>query len=98
MNNLIAMLPVMVERKPKFGDSCNRCGYCCATEVCAVGKETGGGEYAPCNHLEHDNETDLFGCALIRELGADNEISKQIGAGTGCDAMTQNEIIALTTI
>lgn len=30
MNNL--------PQKPKFGEPCNNCGYCCANKICGIGK------------------------------------------------------------
>ena len=92
MNNLIAMLPISVENKPKFGESCNSCGYCCLTEVCSVGKETGGGEFGPCKLLikDENNENKLL-CKLM--LDENSPFREIIGTGTGCDAKTQQEMI-----
>lgn len=36
------ILPVIESRapgKPKKGQPCNGCGYCCAAELCAIGKQ-----------------------------------------------------------
>lgn len=92
MKNLIAMLPLAVENKPKFGESCNSCGYCCLTEVCAVGKEMGGGEYAPCKNIVIDeNDSSKILCKLM--IPENSPFREIIGSGTGCDAMTTQELM-----
>jgi uncharacterized cysteine cluster protein YcgN (CxxCxxCC family) len=74
-------------KKPAFGSKCNHCGWCCLTEVCAVGKENGAGEMIPCKFLYLSGGDHLCGLAKT------NDAKKIIGIGTGCDAMTQKELI-----
>lgn len=93
MNKLIDTLNIAVDVKPVKGDPCNHCGYCCLTEVCAVGKELGGGEYGPCKLLRTDSDKHF--CTLIERSDAFKEL---IGASTGCCAETQNEVIARLTV
>lgn len=92
MSDLIGLLNIAVETKPTKGDTCNHCGYCCLTEVCAVGKELGGGEYGPCKLLRTDG--DKHYCTLVEKSDAFIEI---IGVSTGCCAETQSEVIARLT-
>jgi uncharacterized cysteine cluster protein YcgN (CxxCxxCC family) len=73
--------------KPKFGQPCNHCGWCCMTEVCEVGKRSGAGEMIPCKFLYASNG-DHF-CDLAKSKA----MKKTIGIGTGCDAITQNELL-----
>lgn len=85
---LINVLNISIENKPKMGDACNSCGYCCLTEVCAVGQELTGSSCAPCKLLI--SEDDKHYCQLAK-----NETTKKIlGIGTGCCAETQNESLA----
>ncbi len=92
MSDLLKILTVAVETKPRKGDACNHCGYCCLTEVCPVGKELGGGEYGPCKLLR--SEDNKHYCSLAEK---DDAFIKLIGASTGCCAETQNEVIARLT-
>lgn len=96
MSGLIELLNVAVESKPKFGDACNHCGYCCLTEICSVGLEYTDKTIGPCPHLvgedpekKHYNQTKHY-CNLIIKLP---ELKKVIGAGSGCCAKTQAEVI-----
>ncbi|MDH5185228.1 MAG: hypothetical protein OEX12_15200 [Gammaproteobacteria bacterium] len=69
--------------KPKFGDPCNSCGWCCLTEVCSVGVGITGSTKLPCKLL--DTETHL--CTVAAHL------KKELAIGVGCDAMTQKELL-----
>ena len=86
------MIPVekimaAIEIKPKMGEPCNNCGWCCLTEVCVVGQEITGNSTAPCSLLiEEDGKH-------ICKLAAAGMALDDLAIGTGCDAMTQQEII-----
>ncbi len=82
---LIEAINLAEKKKPKFGEDCNNCGWCCLTEVCPVGKQKGAGEMLPCKFL-----TDNKRCGLVVEAKA---MFLAIGAGTGCCAETQKEKI-----
>ena len=86
MNNLMQIMTVAIESKPKFGDACNQCGYCCLTEVCVVGQELGGGTIAPCKLLTEKDGKHLCSVADI--------LKDELGIGSGCCAETQAEAIA----
>jgi len=91
MNNLIKVINVAVNNKPKMGEPCNSCGYCCLTEVCCIGQELTGSSIGPCKLLITDG--DKHTCHLAK-----NEITrKALGIGTGCCAETQNEAIRKLT-
>lgn len=50
--------------KPKFGEACNGCGYCCTTEPCMLAQEFLNCRNGPCVALEsRDGRT--F-CGLVR--------------------------------
>ena len=85
MSNLIQMIRIAEAHKPSFGTPCNHCGWCCMTEVCAVGKANGAGEMIPCKFL-YQAGGDHF-CDLAKT----DKDKKKIGIGTGCDAITQAE-------
>ena len=80
-------IDMAAEDKPKFGDDCNHCGWCCMTEVCVVGKSITKQVYGPCNLLiERDSK---YYCSIATTP----EVRSIIGAGVGCCAVTQREQI-----
>lgn len=85
MNNLMQIMTVALESKPKLGDACNQCGYCCLTEVCVIGQELGGGNCAPCKLLVQRDGKHF--CSLAEVCSTD------LGIGVGCCAETQYEVI-----
>jgi uncharacterized cysteine cluster protein YcgN (CxxCxxCC family) len=99
-SNLIKMVEVAVEIKPKFGDTCNHCGYCCLTEVCQVGQELTGKTIGPCklligeepNQKHYDPNKHYCSAALYIP-----EMKEAIGAGEGCCSETQREVITRLT-
>ena len=78
--------------KPNYGSPCNNCGWCCLTEVCAIGQELSGSSELPCKFLKH--EGDKHFCKLAEV----NELKEKLAMGVGCDAKTQSEIINYLTI
>lgn len=93
MENLLEVMNVAVNNKPSMGESCNHCGYCCLTEVCAIGQDLTGSTIAPCKLLV--SEDGKHQCKLIveEEKQGDSTLLKDIiGAGTGCCAETQKEV------
>lgn len=46
--------------KPRFGEPCNGCGYCCAVQPCALAEEFLKCVTGPCVALERT------GCGLVR--------------------------------
>lgn len=51
--------------KPKFGEPCNQCGWCCAEEACSLSVELLQSDIAPCIALER-TEDGKFHCGLLR--------------------------------
>lgn len=82
----IKIIGLAQKNKPSFASPCNNCGWCCMTEVCAIGKELGAKE-SPCSKLRHVEGK------YICSLAAIPEIREALAVGKGCDAKTQNEII-----
>lgn len=73
--------------KPKFGQTCNRCGWCCLSEPCDEATAITGQKRGACELLL--KEGDVYSCPLA----ATPEGYRAIGAGTFCCAKTQAEVI-----
>jgi hypothetical protein len=84
----IKIVSIAVENKPKFGDDCNHCGWCCLTEVCAVGAELSGSKALPCKYMVSENNKHK--CSLV--IG-EPLMAEIIGSGEGCCAKTQQEVL-----
>lgn len=54
----------MTQPKPKYGQACNGCGYCCHTEPCGLASEYLGCHTGPCVALEVTDGKS--GCGLVR--------------------------------
>ena len=89
MSGLIKVMTLAHETKPKMGEPCNHCGYCCLTEVCVVGQEITGKTIAPCDLLV--SEGDKHHCKLV--LNDVPDIKETLGIDTSCCAETQAETI-----
>ncbi len=87
--NLDALIGIATSIKPKFGEACNNCGWCCMTGVCPVGQDLSGSDELPCKFLEGSGDN-KYHCVLA----GDNKLADSVlGIGTGCDAKTQTEQI-----
>ena len=73
--------------KPAYLSPCNNCGWCCLTEVCAVGVSMSDSSDLPCKFME--SEGDKHFCKLAKVDGLKSILS----IGSGCDAKTQSEVI-----
>lgn len=87
MSDPIVLISKAHSRKPKFGEKCNHCGWCCLTQVCAVGQELTGSSRAPCKLLIRDGDNHYC------KLGECQSIREVLAMGEGCDAKTQQELI-----
>ncbi len=79
------------KNKPRFGEPCNHCGWCCMTEVCPSGLYAGARRYEfPCKFLTEENK-----CGLIENIDLTDQhfLIEFLAIGEGCDSMTQREII-----
>lgn len=55
---------IATTEKPKFGESCNGCGYCCTKEPCELAQEFLRCTRGPCVALEADGGK--LTCGLVR--------------------------------
>lgn len=58
------MQPVTPLPKPKIGQPCNGCGFCCTIEPCKLAQELLNCTSGPCVALEFTGNTS--GCGLVR--------------------------------
>jgi hypothetical protein len=88
----IALVPrAMLEKKPRHGDPCNRCGLCCHASLCDMARVIHGERAGPCPELQWDSDGSR--CGLIeRSTGEAREDAKLlINSGNGCDMKLRNE-------
>lgn len=88
MTTLMQKLERAHREKPAEGERCNRCGWCCLTEVCQAGIATTGSDLAPCKNLK--GKPGNYRCALATTPAA----RQLLGIGTGCCAVTVEEKLA----
>lgn len=82
VSNLATLITRAEELKPKFGEPCNHCGWCCLTEVCSVGEYLTD-TIIPCKMLISKGDKHM--CSVAEKYG------DIIGISTGCCAKTQLE-------
>lgn len=72
--------------KPKFGERCNGCGWCCEQEQCLISVEMFGKEPGACRALQYADGRTY--CGLVRMASPDLQPSLAflLGLGMGCDA------------
>ena len=71
--------------KPRNGESCNGCGFCCAAERCQAAVISLGEGPGPCPLMIF--HSGRFWCLLVeteREAGMDPLIANALGIGSGC--------------
>lgn len=76
--------------KPAFGAPCNGCGFCCASEVCKVGRVAFGDVPAPCPALVFD--AGRWWCGLVvleQHRGDDPLFARTLAIGVGCDTSVE---------
>lgn len=75
-------LPIHGPEKPRLGEPCNGCGFCCAAEVCAIGLVVYGEQTpAPCPAMRF--KEGRFWCAVVQQF---EPIGVLLGIGMGCDS------------
>jgi len=83
--------------KPAYGEPCNGCGACCASEPCPIGAVISLRRSGRCSALEWDEGQSRYRCGLLvkaRDGGRAGErlVARWIGAGTHCDAQLHTEV------
>jgi hypothetical protein len=77
-------------QKPREGQPCNGCGYCCQNETCLIGRMiTGSTAEGPCALLDWDGSRYLCGALQItRRIGTaeSHYLRLRMGIGIGCDS------------
>ena len=89
---IIAAVPrSMMERKPKHGAPCNRCGACCYASLCDLGAEVHRRRAGPCPSLVMIDG--LSACGLVEgSTGALRDAAKLlVNPSKGCDMKLSSE-------
>ena len=82
--------------KPAWGEPCNGCGVCCATEPCPVGMVISRRRRGACEALVWNEAESRYRCGVVSEPQrfavprwlagmAARFALRMIAAGTGCD-------------
>ena len=94
-----------LDKKPKHGEPCNRCGLCCIATLCILAREVFGHRPGPCPALQYDDDG-LSVCGLVADpakyamkhvLKAGGAVTAReaaillIASGIGCDAILPGE-------
>jgi hypothetical protein len=88
----IAIVPrAMLEKKPKHGAACNRCGLCCHAVLCDLAQSIYQRRQGPCPELKWDSSGSR--CGLIDKSKGElrDAALLLINAGQGCDMKLRNE-------
>lgn len=70
--------------KPLKGEPCNGCGWCCQSEVCAIGKDLHGSAVAPCPSLVYADGRTYCGVVRWSSPALAAYFSERLGIGKGC--------------
>lgn len=82
-------MKIELPSKPKFGSACNGCGFCCASEICAIGVMAFPGAQAPCPALKIRPDGKSTYCEIVeteRINKMEPLIETALGIGKGCDS------------
>jgi hypothetical protein len=89
----IALVPrAMLEKKPKHGAPCNRCGLCCHAVLCDVAQIIHRRRQGPCPELKWDSDGSRCGLIDRTEGEMRDAALLLINSGQGCDMKLRNEI------
>lgn len=86
---IIYQPPITIIAKPKYGNPCNGCGWCCHSQVCYLGQEAFKitAEQTPCPAMMYtDNKVR---CGLVvaeKSAGWSPMLHDALGVGKGCDS------------
>jgi hypothetical protein len=83
----VLALPIATgPEKPRWGEPCNGCGFCCAAEVCAIGLAIFG-KQQPAPALEFDGGRFWCGAVRMAERDGCGPLYRMVlGIGMGCDS------------
>ena len=85
MPDIEYMPPFRTPEKPRYGSPCNGCGWCCHSEVCALGKMAFKDAVAPCPAMIFEEGKVRCGLVLAEmELGGETLLQDALGIGKGC--------------
>jgi hypothetical protein len=92
MSTLAVVPRSMLEKKPRHGEACNRCGLCCYSQLCDVAHMIHNKRQGPCPELQWD--ADGSRCGLIdRTTGeVQEDVRLLINSGAGCDMILRGEL------
>lgn len=91
-DEVIYLPPFQTPAKPKKGDVCNGCGWCCHEEICYYGKgflELDMKKFAkgPCPLIDYRDGRVFCGLVLMEQrMGLEPVVENGLGIGRGCDA------------
>lgn len=72
-------------KKPKEGEPCNGCGFCCTEQICAIGAYAFPGETEPCPGIEEVDGISRCSLVLMESLTVGKPIiANALGIGKGC--------------
>lgn len=85
----IILPPIDIIPKPKYGNACNGCGWCCHSAVCYLGQEAFKikEENTPCPAMMFIDGK--VRCGLVeaeKELDGEPLLAKALGIDKGCDS------------
>jgi len=75
-----------VLQKPRFGEKCNGCGWCCEQSQCLLSIDLFGKEPGPCRALVRADGRTY--CGVVQEASHELQptLAFLLGLGVGCDA------------
>ncbi|MGI4777126.1 MAG: hypothetical protein ACRYGA_03255 [Janthinobacterium lividum] len=95
----VILLRVEAPPKPAFGEPCNGCGVCCASEPCPIGAILRKRLHGTCAALEFTDDAGRYGCGLVADPArwlprvsrwsapwVSRIALRFIAAGRGCDS------------
>ena len=83
--------------KPAFGEPCNGCGVCCASEPCPLGMLLSRRLRGRCRLLRFEPLGSRYRCGLMPEPTRPRRllstlVARWIGAGLGCDSTVEAKV------
>ena len=81
----------IVQRKPRHGAACTRCGVCCLLTLCEIGRAVYGREHGPCPSLRWNGPESRCALTEIGTLALNHAALVLTRAGQGCDCRINGE-------